>query len=212
MCGPIGLAMPGPVGDAADDPAGSVTVEALTASGDEDRAAGTFADGQVDGAGRARCQRDGDGLAALAHDGERPMSSLDAEGLDVGSDRFGHPQPVERQQGDQGVLGGGTEPGGDEERPDLVAVQADGVGLVVDPWPADMDRRRMGDEAFLFGVAVEAGHGAQPSGDGGRRPTSGLEVPSEGLDVASADLEQAQVALVAERPRTDEGPTRRRRG
>ena len=135
-CGPIGLAMPGP-GDAADDAAGSVTVEALTASGDEDRAAGAFADGQVDGAGRSRCQRDGDGLAAFAHDGEGPMSSLDGEGLDVGSDRFGHPQPVERQQGDQGVLGGGAEPGGDKERSDLVSVQADGVGLVVDPGPAE---------------------------------------------------------------------------
>lgn len=50
-----------------------------------------------------------------------------------------------------GVLGCGAEPGGDEERADLVAVQADGVGLVVDPWAADMDCGRVGDEAFLFG-------------------------------------------------------------
>ncbi len=45
------------------------------------------------------------------------MPSLDAERLDVGPDRFGYPQPVERQQRDQGVLGGGAEPGGDEQRP-----------------------------------------------------------------------------------------------
>jgi hypothetical protein len=43
-----------PAGDAADDTAGPMTVEALAGSGDEDRAAGPFADGQVDGAGRSR--------------------------------------------------------------------------------------------------------------------------------------------------------------
>ena len=95
------------------------------------------------------------------------------------------------------MLGGGPEPGGDEQRADLVAVQADGVGFVVDPGPANVHRRRMGDQAFLFGVAVEAGHGAQPPGDGGRRPSPSFQVASVGLDVASADLEQAQVALVA---------------
>ena len=96
------------------------------------------------------------------------------------------------------MLGGRAEPGGDEQRSDLVAVQADGMGLVVDPWPADMDCWRMGDEAFLLGVAVEAGHGAQPSGDGGRGPTPSLELSSEGLDIAPADLEQPQMALIAE--------------
>ena len=96
------------------------------------------------------------------------------------------------------MLGGRAEPGGDEERSDLVAVQADGVGLVVDPGSADMYRRRVVDQALFFGVAVEAGHGAQPSGDGGGRSSSSFEVAPEGLDVAAADLEKAQVALVAE--------------
>ena len=64
------------------------------------------------------------------------------------------------------------------------------MGLIVDPWAADMDCRRMGDEAFLFGVTVEAGHGAQPSSDGGRGTAPSFELASEGLDVASADVEQ----------------------
>jgi hypothetical protein len=85
------LGEPGPVGDTADDPAGPVTVEALAVPGEENGPAGPFADGQVDGAGGARHERDGDRLASLAHDGERPMSSVDAEGLDVGADRFGDP-------------------------------------------------------------------------------------------------------------------------
>jgi hypothetical protein len=44
----------------------------------------------------------------------------------------------------------------------------------------------MGDEAFLFGVTVGAGHGAQLSGDRGRRPTLGFELATEGLHVATA--------------------------
>ena len=46
------LSEPGPAGDTSYDPAGAVTIEAVAADRDEDRAAGTFADGQVDGTGR----------------------------------------------------------------------------------------------------------------------------------------------------------------
>lgn len=91
-----------------------------------------------------------------------------------------------------------AEPSGDEEGSDLVAVQTDGMGFVVNPWAADMDCRRMGDQAFLFGVAIEAGHGAQPSGDGGGGPAPSLQVASEGLDIATPDLEESEVAFGAE--------------
>jgi hypothetical protein len=37
------------------------------------------------------------------------------------------PEPVEGEQGDHGVLGGGAEPGGDQEGADLVTVQGGGV-------------------------------------------------------------------------------------
>src|SRR5664280_222460 len=96
------------------------------------------------------------------------------------------------------MLSGGSESGGNEQRSNLVAVQADGVGFVIDPRSTDVNRRRVGDEAFLFGIAIEAGHGAQSATDGGRCPTSSFQLPSVGLDVASPDLEQAQVSLIAE--------------
>ena len=86
----------------------------------------------------------------------------------------------------------------DEKRANLVAVQANDVGLVVDPVSADMDCRGMSDYAFLFGVAVEAGDGAQPPGDRRRCTTSSLELTSEGLDVATANLKQPEVAQLAE--------------
>ena len=64
---------------------------------------------------------------------------------------------------------------------------------------ANVDCRGVGDEAFLFGVAVEAGYRAQSPGDRRCRPTICLEFPSEGLDVAAPDLEQLEVPSAAER-------------
>ena len=63
------------------------------------------------------------------------------------------------------MVAGAGEPGGDEHRAELVAVEADRVGLVVEAGSADMYGGRVFDEAFLFGVAVEAGDGAEPAGD-----------------------------------------------
>src|ERR1039458_8524945 len=96
------------------------------------------------------------------------------------------------------MLGYGPEPGGDEQRSYFVSVQADGVGFVIDPRSTDVNCRRVGDEAFLLGIAVEAGHSAQSATDGGRCPTPSFQLPSVGLDVASPDLEEAQVSLIAE--------------
>jgi hypothetical protein len=39
---------------------------------------------------------------------------LHAEGLDVGADRLGDPQAVQREERDEGVLGRGAEAGGDQ--------------------------------------------------------------------------------------------------
>src|SRR5664280_2169813 len=96
------------------------------------------------------------------------------------------------------MLGCRPEPGGNEQRPYLVAVQANGMGFVIDPRSTDVDGWRVGDQAFLLGVAVEAGHGAQSPTDGGRCPTPSFQLPSVGLDVASPDLKETQVALIAE--------------
>src|SRR5665213_2723565 len=90
------------------------------------------------------------------------------------------------------------EPGGNEQCPYLVTVQVDSMGFVIDPGSTDVDGWRMGNQTLLFGVAVEARHGAQSPADGGRCPTPSFQLPSVGLDVASPDLEEAQVALIAE--------------
>jgi len=55
------------------------------------------------------------------------VAALEAQVLDVGAGRLGHPQSVECQQGDEGVLGGRPEAGGDQEGAEFVAVQGGGV-------------------------------------------------------------------------------------
>jgi hypothetical protein len=52
------------------------------------------------------------------------VSTLEAEGVDVGAERLGDPQPVERQHRDEGVVAGTGEPRGHEDGAELVAVKA----------------------------------------------------------------------------------------
>jgi hypothetical protein len=115
---------PGAARDLADDPPGAVPVKPPAVSGEENGIVAAFADGQVDRPGRARGERDGDDLAALAGDGQGPVPALQAQVLDVGAGSLRDPQPIQGQQRDQGMLAGSPEPGGDQQGAQLVAVQA----------------------------------------------------------------------------------------
>jgi len=59
------LGDPGAAGGLADDPPGAMPVQPATVRRQEYRPVGALAGGQVDRPGGARCQRDGDDLAAL---------------------------------------------------------------------------------------------------------------------------------------------------
>ncbi len=91
------LVDPGLAGDAPHDPPRGVAVEALAVRPDEDRPLGPLTNGQVDRAGRAWRERDGDDLAALAEHREGAMAAFDAERFDVGAERFGDTQAVDGQ-------------------------------------------------------------------------------------------------------------------
>ena len=82
------------------------------------------------------------------------LPALQAQMLDVGAGGLRHPQPVQRQQRDQRMLGGRSEPGGDQQGAELVAVQADGMRLVVRTRPADVRSWGMLQEYLFDGVAV----------------------------------------------------------
>jgi hypothetical protein len=88
------------------------------------------------------------------------------------------------------VFGEAAQPGSDEQGADLVAVQPDGVGLIVQAGPADMDRRGMIEEILLHGIAVEAGDRAQPTSDRGVSWPSLLQCPGVGLDICTTRREQ----------------------
>jgi hypothetical protein len=187
-----GLGDPGAAGGLANDPPSAVPVQPPHVRGQEYRAVRAFADGEVDRPGGAGCQRDGDDLATLAGDGQGPVPAVLAQVLDVGAGGFGDPQPVQREQGDQRVLERRAEPGGDQQGAEFVAVQGDGMRLVVDPRPANVGGWGVLEKFFFDGVPVEPGDGAQPPGDGGAGAASGFEIAGKGLDVGAADGEQVQ--------------------
>jgi hypothetical protein len=85
--------------------------------------------------------------------------------LDVGAGGFGYTKPVQREQRDQRMLERRGEPGGDQERAELVAVQSDGMRLVIQTRPADVRGRRMLQELLFDRLPVEPGDGGQPPGD-----------------------------------------------
>ena len=194
---PDRLGDPGAAGDPADDPPGAVPVQPPPARCEEHRSLATLTYGKVDGAGGARGERDCDDLAALAGDHQGPVAPLGAHGLDICASGLRHPQPVQGEQGDQRVLGGEAEAGGDEQGAELVAVQGGGVRLVVQPGPAHLHGWGVVQELLLDGVPVEARAGAQPPGDGGPGAAAGFEVAGEALDVGAAGSEQGQVAALA---------------
>src|SRR5260370_41432054 len=88
------LADPGAARDPADDPPGAVPVQPAPVSGEEDRAFGAFAGGQVDRPGGAGRERDGDDLAALAGDRQGPVPALQAQVLDISAGGLRDPQPI----------------------------------------------------------------------------------------------------------------------
>ena len=95
------------------------------------------------------------------------------------------------------MLGRISEPGSNQDRTELVAVQPGGMRLIIQPRAADMRGRGMIQQVFLDGVPVEPGDRAQPTGDGGPGAAAGFRIAGETFDAGPADLEQPLVALLA---------------
>jgi hypothetical protein len=81
----------GSLGDRADPAVSGAPVEATAVVAEQDGARRPLADGQVDGAGRPRHQRDDRRFAALADDAQDAVAPLETEVLDVGPARLGDP-------------------------------------------------------------------------------------------------------------------------
>jgi hypothetical protein len=140
---------------------------------------------------------DCDPAGADPHDATRIMTALETKPFNVGTDLFRDPQPVQRQHGDQGVIAGPGETGGDKHRPDLVAIQPGGIRLIIQPRPANVHRWRVIQQAFFDGVVVQAGDRAQPPRDRCSCPAEVLEMTGERFDVVTTDREQGDPPVVA---------------
>ena len=103
---------------------GGAPVKTAAVVAEQDRTRCPLADGQVDGAGRPRHQRDHGGLVALADDAQDAVAPLEAKVLDVGQARLTHPQAVEAQEHGQGGVGLVDSLGREQEPPELGAVEA----------------------------------------------------------------------------------------
>lgn len=92
------LAHTRPFREAPDDPRRGVTIEPSAVHAEEDRTLEPVPDGEIDGTSRSRRERDGHDLAALPADQQHPVAPFETEILDVGSQRFRDPKPVQPEQ------------------------------------------------------------------------------------------------------------------
>ena len=123
------------------------------------------------------------------------MTSLQTERIDVSTQRFGDTQAVQREQRHQRMFPCRRQAGGDEERADLVAIQASRIRLIVEAGTAHMDGRRVLNQALLLGVAVEAGDRTEPAGDGRSSPAAGLQLAPEAFDIHAVHVEEPALML-----------------
>ena len=123
------LVDPGALHQSLDHPISAVAVHPSTFDAEEDRPHRAFPDVQIERPPGAGCDRDGDVLAARAHDRQRAMPPLAGQVVDVGVQRFGDPQPVQREQADQHAIAEITEAGLDKQCAEFVAIQPEGERL-----------------------------------------------------------------------------------
>ena len=113
----------GLLADRSDPTVGGASVEALTVRAGQDRAVVAFTDGEVDGAGGARHERNGRWFVAVADDPQGAVTALKSEVFDIGLTRFADPQPVEAEQCRQGGVGSVDAFGGEQESAEFVSVE-----------------------------------------------------------------------------------------
>jgi hypothetical protein len=88
------------------------------------------------------------------------MPALASKRFDVRSRRFRNTRPVQCEETQQRVVLWLPEARGDEHGSDLIAIEPCGMGLVVESRAPHVGGGRLGDQVFLFRVAVETGDGA----------------------------------------------------
>ena len=131
-----------------------MTVPSAAIRASEQWPVGALPDGSVDGSRGAWCQRDQGGLVALPDDPDNPVAIGECQVGQVGTARFRYAQGVECQQACEYVAVPTRQPGLDEERAELGAVESKPSGFLGDLRPANVDRRGVLEQLLL-----DASHG-----------------------------------------------------
>ena len=100
------------------------TVQALARGTAEDRPLDPLTHGQIDHPSSTGNKGDHRGLGALAHDPKGPATTLQAQVLDVRTAGIADPQAVQPQQDSEGPMDMVEVLGGEEEAPELRAIEA----------------------------------------------------------------------------------------
>lgn len=113
----------GPPPDGTDPTVCRAPVESLAVVAMQNRALASLSEGEVDGPGNPRHQRDHGRLVPLPDDAQRPMAPVEAEVLGVGGTGLAHSQSVEAKQGGQGRMVGVVAFGREKEPAELAPVE-----------------------------------------------------------------------------------------
>jgi hypothetical protein len=175
-------AKPGALADRSDPAARGAPIQALAVASAEDWAFVAFANGEVDGAGGTRDERNRCRLVALADDAQGAVPPFEAEFLDVGGAGFAHSQSVQTDQhGERRVISVELLRG-EEEHTEFGTVQAAGFSGM-DLWPTDVLRRVRADATVDVCEAIEPTDRRQSTIDRRRGQTPALHPGAEELDV-----------------------------
>ena len=129
----VDVAEPGPPSDGTYPAVGGPAVQALPQGTAQDRSLRPPTHGQVDHPGGPGNKGDDCRLGALAHDPKGPVTSVEAQVLDVGAAGLAHPQSVEAQQDGESSMGVVEVLGGEEEPSELGAIKPPALGAVDGP-------------------------------------------------------------------------------
>lgn len=182
---------PGSLADGTDPAVSRTPVEALTVAAAQDRTLAALADGEIDRPRRARHQRNGGWLVAFPKDPQDSMAAPDAKILGVGGTRLGDPKAVQPEQHRQRCVIVVIAFGGEEESPQLGAIQAATLGRV-NLGPADILRGVRGHAPVDMSETVEPANRRQAPIDRRGSQSSLFEPAPVQLDMRSGRLEHGE--------------------
>jgi hypothetical protein len=129
-------------------------------------------------------------VPAFAHDSERVVASFKAKIVNVGTDRFGDPQPIRCHQTGQGMVPRTGQAGLDKEGTEFVSILSTHRRLLALPGSLHVRCRVAFGKTLFSAVPVEACHRSWPPPNRGPGSSAMFQPASEQLDVCPPHAEE----------------------